>query len=571
VEWGSAQGPRSFVWEDTDFWVVFAVFFPAVTGILAGVSLSGDLKDANRSIPLGAGLAIATGFVVYLLVPFGLFHAASGEALRENPLIWIEISPFAVPIVLGLWGAILSSAMGSILSAPRTLQALAWDGLAPSILGERDAASGEPKNALWLSWGIALVAVLLGDLNAVAVVVTMFFLTTYATVNLVAALEGLVGDPSFRPRIRCPWWVALAGCVCCAGAMFLIHPVACVAALGTEVVIWLVIRRRALRATWGDVRTGLWFTLAQYGMLQLRDARHDSRNWRPHILVFTAHLERNLSLVRMAASFGQNRGIITVNTLLIGDIEDHESAVEMAARNNRLLTENGVLAFCEVASVPAFDAGVVTVAQANGFGGLASNMVMFGWPGSRPSEGGLPEDTGVGDEESQLHRLGRLLGLTRKLARLEKSTMIMRPIPGSRKKGRKGIIIWWKGREHNGDLMLLLAHLLSFSTSWRKTPIILKSVVADKAEAQVVRDGFERGLPDTRINARVDVVIQPPDQTVAEVIRHHSRTAELLFLGLALPEPGAETDYANSLADLLEGLPSAILVRNAGPFRGRLL
>jgi hypothetical protein len=149
--------------------------------------------------------------------------------------------------------------------------------------------------------------------------------------------------------------------------------------------------------------------------------------------------------------------------------------------------------------------------------------------------------------------------------------MIMRPIPGSRKKGRKGIIIWWKGREHNGDLMLLLAHLLSFSTSWRKTPIILKSVVADKAEAQVVRDGFERGLPDTRINARVDVVIQPPDQTVAEVIRHHSRTAELLFLGLALPEPGAETDYANSLADLLEGLPSAILVRNAGPFRGRLL
>ena len=35
------------------FWVLFAIFFPAVTGFTQGVSMSGDLKNSGKSIPLG--------------------------------------------------------------------------------------------------------------------------------------------------------------------------------------------------------------------------------------------------------------------------------------------------------------------------------------------------------------------------------------------------------------------------------------------------------------------------------------------------------------------------------------
>jgi len=133
------------------------------------------------------------------------------------------------------------------------------------------------------------------------------------------------------------------------------------------------------------------------------------------------------------------------------------------------------------------------------------------------------------------------------------------------------LVIWWKGQEHNGDLMLLMAHLLSVSKTWSGSTISLKSVVEDAKQAQAVRTDFEDLLPRIRISAKVNVIVRPPDKTYGDVIRAHSAKADLIFLGLAMVPSGSEEDYAKRLIALLEGLPSAILVRNAGPFRGRLV
>jgi solute carrier family 12 (potassium/chloride transporter), member 4/6 len=187
------------------FWAIFAVFFPAVTGIMAGLSLSGDLADPRRSIPRGKVLATLTGFAVYLLVPVLLYLGADVEDLRGDSLVWTRIALFGPWLVLpGLWGAIFSSAVGSILGAPRTLQALAMDRLAPRCLGTTEPAA-EPVAGLLAALAIALIAVFLGDLNTVAEVVTLFFLSVYGTVNLVAALEHLSGNPSWRPEVKTPW------------------------------------------------------------------------------------------------------------------------------------------------------------------------------------------------------------------------------------------------------------------------------------------------------------------------------------------------------------------------------
>ncbi|SVB53173.1 uncharacterized protein METZ01_LOCUS206027, partial [marine metagenome] len=141
LAWGAMSvEPATSIWdtlpsetEPKSFWMVFAVFFPAVTGILSGVSLSGDLADPQRSIPRGVLSAVLIGFVIYLIVPVLLARGASPDALRDNPLVWLDVSSISWLILPGLWGAVLSSAFGSLLSAPRTLQALAADRLAPSV------------------------------------------------------------------------------------------------------------------------------------------------------------------------------------------------------------------------------------------------------------------------------------------------------------------------------------------------------------------------------------------------------------------------------------------------------
>jgi len=552
VTFEGSQVPMFAGAESASFWEVFAVFFPAVTGILAGLGLSGDLRDPERSIPRGVFFSVLIGLVVYMVVPVVLANGASVEALANDPLVWAKIAP--APLVMGgLCGAILSSAIGSILAAPRTLQALASDGLVPAVFGRVSADKNEPVFALWVSGGVALLAVGLGDLNAVAAVVTMFFLTTYGMLNFAAGLESLVADPAFRPSIKVPWWVSMVGGVGCFLTMFSIHPVACFVAIIVEGLIWWVLSRRALRTTWGDLRSGLWFTLARFAMLKLNHSKHDPRNWRPHILVFVADLRRNLGMVRMANHFSQDRGIVTVTTLLVGDIEEQEQGSAIGLRNRALLDANGIVAFAETVAVSDLESGMITVAQANGMAGLTSNMVMFGWPGDNAEA------------------LGRLLGMVRRMTALEKSSMIVRPVKGSRAKGNGEIVVWWKGKQHNGDMMLLLGHLLNLAPGWRSNRLVLKSVADDEEVADEVRQAFESMLPDLRMDVHLEVILKPADKTHKEIILEASKDADMVFLGMAIPGPGIEQTYAESLMGLLDGLPSTILVRNASRFHGHLV
>ena len=196
---------------------------------------------------------------------------------------------------------------------------------------------------------------------------------------------------------------------------------------------------------------------------------------------------------------------------------------------------------------------MITVAQANGMAGLSSNMVMFGWPGENTD------------------RLARLLGLVRRLTSLEKSSMIVRPVKGSRKNGNGEIVVWWKGMENNGDMMLLLAHLLHLAPGWRTNQVVLKSVMDDQDSVDAVHRAFESMLPDLRMDVGLDVILRPPGEAYGDVIRRASQNADMVFMGMAVPDPGSELAYAKSLMDLLDGLPSTILVRNASRFHGRLV
>lgn len=176
---GPAAGFLGTVQDPVAFWAVFAVFFPAVTGIMAGVNLSGDLEDPGKSIPIGTFAAVGAGFVIYLVLPFILAFRADPDSLVANPMIMADMSLWGGAILVGVWGATLSSAVGSMLGAPRVLQALARDGVLPKPLewlGKGSGAEDTPRAGTALTLGIAAVAVSLGDLNVIAPILTCFFL-----------------------------------------------------------------------------------------------------------------------------------------------------------------------------------------------------------------------------------------------------------------------------------------------------------------------------------------------------------------------------------------------------------
>jgi potassium/chloride transporter 4/5/6 len=554
---GSSGGhvPGSFldVGGPLGFWAVFAVFFPAVTGIMAGVSLSGDLRDPQKSIARGIIAAVLVGFAVYLLVPIVLAFNADRESLIRDSLVWTKIAIWPALIFPGLWGAILSSAVGSILGAPRTLQALAMDRVAPRFLGRASARGAGPLAAILFSGAIAMAAVGLGNLNAVARVLTMFFLTTYGMINLVAGLEKLVGDPSYRPTFNIPWWVSFAGAFGCLAAMWLMHPLACVAAIVIELSLWLALRRRAVKATWGDLRRGLWMAGLRYALIRLKGTPEDPRNWRPNILVFAGEVERRPELVRFASWFSQNRGIVTVCDLIEGDLVEGDIAIdERREQMNQFLDARGYLAFGEVHVVHDFEDGVVSVSQANGIAGVASNTLMFGW--SRDHE-----------------RMASYFRIMRQVSRLHKSMILLRHNPRNMLARTKHIDIWWGGLQQNGDLMLLLAHLLSLNHEWSNAKITIKSIASNELVQAETERRLAVMIPQVRIKAEQKVRLRSDDRPVIDTIHEESRDAEVVFLGLAQPDPGEEAEYAGRLAKMMEGLPTVVLVKNSSMFAGDLV
>ncbi|MEK6254924.1 MAG: amino acid permease, partial [Gemmatimonadales bacterium] len=236
---GSAVGPPDMVTVPLadvpreNFWVVFAVFFPAVTGIMAGVNMSGDLKEPGKAIPKGTMAAVLVGYAIYMILPVFLAMRADQNQLIQEPLIMRRMALWGDAIIIGVWGATLSSAVGSIMGAPRVLQALARDGVLPNSLrwlGKGSGPEDTPRAGTAVTLGIALGAVAVGNLNLIAPVLTMFFLTTYGVLNISAGLERLLGSPSFRPRFKVPWYLSALGAVGCVSVMFLVNSVATVIA-----------------------------------------------------------------------------------------------------------------------------------------------------------------------------------------------------------------------------------------------------------------------------------------------------------------------------------------------------
>jgi len=554
---GGSGVPSTVALNEISPWVGFAVFFPAVTGVMAGLGLSGDLKNPIRAIPVGSILAVCTGFAVYLIVPILLVMGASQADLRADPLIWLKIAPYGMLLILpGLWGAIFSSAVGSMLGAPRTLQALAMDRMAPRIFGRPGSDTKALMPGLILSMVIALSVVFLGDLNTVALYVTMFFLTTYGTINIVAALETLSGDPSWRPKLRVPWYVSLVGGLGCILVIFLINPIVGVIAIVAEIALWSILSRRERKARWGDARRGIYESLIRWALIRLAKRPMSPRNWRPHIMVFVSDPLHNLDLIRFGNWFSQGRGVVSVCELIVGDLlTNNLDLVNRREKMQQILDQERLVVFAELNVVQNVVEGITNVAQSNGMAGLQSNTILLGWPKKRETQ-------------------TEFLRVMHRMEPLKKSFILGRIQPRHlfrRESVKPTIHVWWGGLQRNGDLMLLLAYLLTCNTEWRHGKIQVMSIASNELMKEQTERNLQTLISEIRIQAEPKVILKPEDKTVRDMIHSESEDVDVVIFGLAMPEIGEEEAYAARLEELAGDLPTVFFVKNSSMFIGELL
>ncbi len=541
---GLAAPPPDQVPPPLGFWPVFAVFFPAVTGILSGVGMSGDLRDPGTSIPRGTLAAVLTGYLVYMAVPIALYAFVSDAAiLRTDTMILQKCARWPFAILLGVWAATLSSAVGSFLCAPRVFQALARDRLMPRVFGRGFGANDDPRLSALLCFGLAAAGLMLGDINAIAPVLTMFNLSTYALLNLSAALEELMGNPSWRPTFRVRPWLSLAGFAGCTGAMFMISPGWTFIALGCETAIFWLVQRRALRARWGDMRTGLVMALVRLCVQRLERRPADSRNWRPNVLALTPLPVTSPWILLLARAISCNRGLVTLASVVPGALarqperlDELHDALKRCAERFRM----GVVARVQ----PAGDtwSGVRELVRTYGFGPLVPNTVLVGAPIDADATAAFG-------------------GFVVEVARLRRNLVVIREgaaqaLPEGPRALR--LDVWWRGQNANGAFMLALAFLVRRGAQQSQVRLRLCQIAEAGASVAACTRVLEDFARQARIEAEV-CVVEGDGRPFAVRISELSAAADATCIGLRMPRadetPDSYWDYFRTLRDATAPLP----------------
>jgi solute carrier family 12 sodium/potassium/chloride transporter 2 len=538
--------PGTLVPGEEKFWVVFAVFFPAVTGILSGVSMSGDLKKPEKAIPWGTLAAVACSYAIYMAIPIFFVRVVQDHRLfLVDSMLMHKVARWGALILAGLWGATLSSAMGSMLGAPRTLQAISKDGIVFRFLGRGFGKNQEPRIAMLLSFLIALTGILAGDLNVLASVLSMFFLTAYGLLNLSAGFGRLIHSPSWRPKFKVHWGFSFAGAFGCFAAMLMISPGATFIALFVSLVVYALMKRRGLKARWGDMKYGIIMLMVQFGLYKLSSKKPDEKTWRPNILVLSGSPTSRWHLIEIANAISHGYGLLTVASV---PPEKHISAQRKESIERTIsnyLQERGVKALVKVYPADDLMNGISSLIKGYGFGPVEPNTILLG-------------------ETEEEKNLVPFVDLIKMIYEHRRNLIIIKESeePADTKKVRC-IDVWWGQKGNNAGLILALAHLLNTSPSWPHSKLILKTIIFSEDDRANTQKGLLKFVDEVRLEAEVEVILGNVSG-IFETIRDHSQNADFVFVGLRPPNPEeTNEEYGLYFKDIIRktyGMPPVAYV-----------
>ncbi|KAJ8736130.1 hypothetical protein PYW08_006786 [Mythimna loreyi] len=494
----------------TTFTILIGIFFPSVTGIMAGSNRSGDLADAQKSIPIGTICAILTTSTVYLscvllfagTVDNLLLRDKFGQSIGGKLVVANMAWPNQWVILIGSFLSTLGAGLQSLTGAPRLLQAIAKDEIIPFLAPFAVSSSrGEPTRALLLTMVICQCGILLGNVDILAPLLSMFFLMCYGFVNLACALQTLLKTPNWRPRFKYYHWsLSLAGLTLCISIMFMTSWFYALIAMGMAGLIYKYIEYRGAEKEWGDGLRGLALSAARYSLLRLEQGPPHTKNWRPQVLVL-AKLNNELmptyrKMLAFASQLKAGKGLTVCVSVLGGDFPRRAGDATSARQNlRRIMDEEKVKGFVDVLVSPDIAEGLSHLVQTCGLGGLKPNTVIVGWPyGWRAAERPGP-------------RWQHFLHTVRAVAAARMAMLVPKGInffPDSTEKVSGNIDIWWI--VHDGGMLMLLPFLLKQHRTWKNCKMRIFTVAQMEDNSIQMKKDLKMFLYQLRLEAEVEVV-----------------------------------------------------------------
>ncbi len=531
------------------FWTAFALFFPATTGIEAGMSFSGDLKKPSRSLPIGTISSVLAANVIYSSLAIFLAREVPADILRSYPMIACHVAKISFLVILGIWSATLSSALGGILGAPRTIQAIAKDGMLPKFLGKGFGPSELPRTGILISFIFASILSISTDINQLIPLLSMISLITYALINFVALVETVLKNPSWRPAVKIHWLIPLSGTFFCIISMFMFNAGATFMILALVFLLTLWAGRKKIKGNWADMRYGLFSFAAHFSVMNLLKLEQSVKNWRPNILAVIDPMLTEQNIFLLSHALNQSRGFLTFGISLTESIPPQD----MIKQNIKdLLSQHKMFGFYQITKDQSEIQGIHNIINNYGIGSLRPNTVIFSL-------------------EQFSSRLPELLGLIRNCYLQNKNILLLKTAsPGQNKAfsktgKKKSINLWWRGRyPGNFEFCLALAHLLQHSKIWKRAELRINTIVPDELSREAAQKMFSEREQYLRLKRLSFTPLVHPQSDFFSLLNEKGGQADLTFLGLKPPrsdEPSAS--YETYLTDLLENtreIPNIVFI-----------
>ncbi|XP_052742375.1 bumetanide-sensitive sodium-(potassium)-chloride cotransporter isoform X2 [Bicyclus anynana] len=403
----SNVGPdyRMFEGVEHNFFSVFSIFFPAATGILAGANISGDLKDPQKSIPKGTLLAILLTTISYVLIAliagWTVLRDASGDLAdvgnwtmdqcrhngtcqyglhHSNDVIRL-VSAFGPLIYGGCFAATLSSALASLVSAPKVFQALCEDKLYPYLefFAKGYGANNEPVRGYALTFVIAVSFILMGGLNQIAPLISNFFLAAYALINFATFHASLAKPVGWRPTFRLyNMWLSLLGAMVCVAIMFVISWSTALLTIACLLALYLLVSYRKPDVNWGSTTQAQTYKVALSGVHQLNQVTEHVKNYRPQILVLTGFPGERPLLTDFTYLLTKGLSLMLCGHILQSPV-NHRTREALSNRAYHWFLKRKIKAFYTLVDDVSFKDGASALIQASGVGKLKPNILMMGF------------------------------------------------------------------------------------------------------------------------------------------------------------------------------------------------
>lgn len=526
--------------------VVFAVFFPAVTGFTAGIAMSGDLKDPKKSIPVGTLSAIGVGLLVYLGLAIFIAYNINAEVLTTEYNIFMKMALFAPAVVAGIWGATLSSALGGILGGPRILQAMSIDKVTPKIFSKGRGDNNEPVNALLMVFVIAEAGILIGELDVIARVVSMFYLTAYGFINISYFLESWA-NPDFQPTFKIKRWIGLLGFIACFGVMFKLDMIAMLAALAVIGGLYFGLQRKEVQLQSNDVWRSVWENVVNKGLKKIDAKIDENSNWNPNIILFSGKSDHQSYLLELCKTVSGRTGIVTNFKLILDTKNDTPLRKVEQTIQDDTFKDLGI--FARQLKVDNIYKGITNIASTFGFSGVEPNTIMMGWPKGLENSEEYAEMT-----ETLLHLDYNLLYLD-----FDQKTKFG---------NHQTVDLWWRETDSkNAEMMLNIARFIIASPKWSNTNIRVLFVNNNNIDSTIIHSKIAALVEDLRVNVEISIINNAVEQNpFYTIIQKQSASTDLTLVGIPNYQIEKQAEFVLKTNNLFETIGSTLLVKAANNF-----